>query len=172
MGEAWAQDAGLDFGEEAAGSLALLAGLITSCAGDFLDQAVPAQGGVGEALWGGHEEAERLEQRHGSGVAELEGRGALVVDPSWLVEGFEGLLADRAVLAELFELQQAAVGGKADSSESGQVFNLSADREGITLETWFFYLIKHKLRTPQFLPWERLLHEYDAFSGKDSEYRT
>jgi len=67
------------------------------------------------------EEAEGLHQREHAAIAEAEARRALSVDDDGLGDGVKVIVADPAVVAQIFDAQEAPVGGKADLPQRGQM---------------------------------------------------
>jgi hypothetical protein len=80
-----------------------------------------------DALGQQHEQAQRLEQGHDPGIAERQRRGTLAVDDTGTVDLLEDRLGEVAVLTDALHLQHAAVGGKADGPQRGQVAQASAE---------------------------------------------
>ena len=69
---------------------------------------------------------EAEQQEHGqealhARVAKTQSAGALTLNGSRALQGFESLRADPAVAAGFFDLEHAAVGRKADLAQLGQV---------------------------------------------------
>jgi hypothetical protein len=54
-------------------------------------------------------------------VAEAEARGALGIDDDRLRYGFEEVIPDQRVVAQIFDVQEASVGGEADLPQGGQI---------------------------------------------------
>src|SRR4029453_5680660 len=54
-------------------------------------------------------------------VAKTQSAGALPLNASWALQGFECLRADSAVVAGFLDLEHAAVGRKADLAQLGQI---------------------------------------------------
>src|SRR3990172_10943333 len=77
------------------------------------------------------EETEGLHKREDAGIAEAEARRALGVDDDGLGEGVEVIVADQAVVAQIFDAQEAPVGGKADLPQGGQIAERTTDLEVI-----------------------------------------
>jgi hypothetical protein len=76
-------------------------------------------------------EAERLHQGEDAAIADAERRGALGVDDGRLCECIQVVVADQAVVAQVFDAQEAPVGGKADLPQRGQIAKSPTDLEVI-----------------------------------------
>ena len=74
-------------------------------------------------------ETEGLHQREDAAIAQAERRGALGVDDDGLCQGVEMVVADQAVVAQIFDAQEASVGGKADLPQRGQIAQSPTDLE-------------------------------------------
>ena len=89
--------------------------------GDFLgafaqqDSELLAQVLVGEPARNEHEHQHRIENRLRVGVAKAQCAGALPLDLERALQVLKGVVAQRAVMADLLNLQQPPVGGKADA---------------------------------------------------------
>src|SRR3989454_10264004 len=77
------------------------------------------------------EQTEGLHQREDAAIAEAEARGALGVDDDGLGDGVKVIGADPAVVAQMFDAQEAPVGGKADLPQGGQIVERTTDLEVI-----------------------------------------
>ena len=77
------------------------------------------------------EQTEGLHQREDAAIAEAEARGALGVDDDGLGDGVKVIGADPAVVAQMFDAQEAPVGGKADLPQGGQIAERTTDLEVI-----------------------------------------
>ena len=75
------------------------------------------------------EETEGLHQGEHAAIAEAERRRALRVDDDGLGQGVEVVVADQAVVAQIFDAQQASVGGKADLPQGGEIVKSPTDLE-------------------------------------------
>ena len=75
------------------------------------------------------EEAERLHQGEHSAIADAQRRGALGVDDDRLYQRIQVVFADQAVVAQVFDAQEASVGGKADLPQRGQIAKSPTDLE-------------------------------------------
>ena len=75
------------------------------------------------------EQTQRLHQGQNPAVAEAEAGGALAVDADRLADGINVALADETVVAQVFDAQQAPVGGEADLPQCGQIDESPADGE-------------------------------------------
>jgi hypothetical protein len=65
------------------------------------------------------EQTEGLHQRENASIAEAKTRRALGVDDEGLSHGVQVIVADLAVVAQMFDAQEAPVGGKADLPQGG-----------------------------------------------------
>ena len=72
-------------------------------------------------------ETEHVHQREDSAVSESQPGGALVVDDDGVAHGVEVVFTDQAVVAQLFDAQEAPVGGKADLPQGGQIVERATD---------------------------------------------
>lgn len=77
------------------------------------------------------EEAECVHERVDAAVAEAEAGGALIVDEDGRRDGVQTVFADQAIVNQLFDAQEAPVGGKADLPQSGQIPEGPTDLEGV-----------------------------------------
>ena len=82
-----------------------------------------------EARRGEREETERVHERVDAAVAEAKAGGALIVDEDGGHDGVQAVLADQAIVAQLFDAQEASVGGKADLPQGGQIAERATDLE-------------------------------------------
>jgi hypothetical protein len=82
---------------------------------------VVAQVGGAEALRELPEQDEGLQQRAEAGVGEAQARGALAPCRDRIGDGLEGVLGEYAVVAEAFDLDEAALGRKADGAQRGRL---------------------------------------------------
>ena len=83
-----------------------------------------AKAGGGEG-----KETKRLHQREHAAIAQMERRGALCLDDDGVGQGVEVVVADQAVVAQVFDAQEASVGGKADLPQRGQIAQSPTDLE-------------------------------------------
>ena len=74
-------------------------------------------------------ETQHLHQCEDPAVPEPQAGGALVVDDDGLAHGVEVVVTDQAVVAQLFDAQEASVGGKADLPQGGQIVERATDLE-------------------------------------------
>ena len=74
-------------------------------------------------------ETERLHQGEHAAIAQAERRGALRVDDDGLGQRVEVVVADQAVVAQVFDAQEASVGGKADLPQRGEIAKSPTDLE-------------------------------------------
>ena len=63
------------------------------------------------------------------GIGEAEAGGVLAAMADGAIDGLEGGFGEHAVVAETLDVEQAAIGGKADLAQSGQVDQAPADGE-------------------------------------------
>jgi hypothetical protein len=70
-----------------------------------------------------------LHQREHAAVAEAERGGALGVDDDGLGERVKMVVADQAVVAQVFDAQEASAGGKADLPQRGEIAKSPTDLE-------------------------------------------
>ena len=64
-------------------------------------------------------ETERLHEGEHAAIPEMERGGPLSVDHDGVGQRVEVIVADQAVVAQIFDAQEASVGGKADLPQSG-----------------------------------------------------
>src|SRR6266540_364460 len=76
-------------------------------------------------------QTERLHEGQYTAVSQAQRRGALRVDDDGLGECVKVVVADEAVVAQIFDAQQASVGGKADLPQRGQIAKSPTDLEVI-----------------------------------------
>ncbi len=76
-------------------------------------------------------QTERLHEGQNTAISQAERRGALRLDDDGLGEGVKVVVADQAVVAQIFDAQQASVGGKADLPQRGQIAKSPTDLEVI-----------------------------------------
>ena len=70
-----------------------------------------------------------LHESEHTAIAEAEGRGPLRGDDDGLGQGVEVVVADQAVVAQIFDAQQASVGGKADLLQGREIAKSPTDFE-------------------------------------------
>ena len=75
------------------------------------------------------EETERLHEGEDTAIAEAERGGALGVDDDGLGQGIEVIVTDQAIVAQIFDAQEASVGGKADLPQGGEIAKSTTDLE-------------------------------------------
>jgi hypothetical protein len=67
------------------------------------------------------EETERLHEGEDPPIAEAQRGRPLGLDDDGLGQGIQVIVTDQAVVAQIFDAQQAPVGGKADLPQRGQI---------------------------------------------------
>ena len=67
------------------------------------------------------EETQRLHEGEDAAIADAERGGALGVDDDGAGQCVEMVVADQTVVAQIFDAQEASVGGKADLPQGGQI---------------------------------------------------
>src|SRR5712691_3902612 len=77
------------------------------------------------------EEREGLHQREHATIPETEAGRALGADDDRLGNGVEVIVPDQAVVAQIFDAQEAPVSGKADLPQGGQIVERTTDLEVI-----------------------------------------
>jgi hypothetical protein len=70
-----------------------------------------------------------LHEGEHAAIADAERGGALGVDDAGLRQRVERIVADQAVVAQVFDAQEAPVGGKADLPQCGQIAQSPTDLE-------------------------------------------
>src|SRR2546422_3472194 len=76
-------------------------------------------------------ETKRLHEGEDAAIPQAERGGALCIDDSGLGQGIEVVVADQAVVAQIFNAQEASVGGKADLPQGGEIAQSPTDLEVI-----------------------------------------
>src|SRR5438552_15614750 len=74
-------------------------------------------------------QTERLHEGQHTAIPQAERRGALRVDDDGLGERVEVVVADQAVVAQIFDAQEASVGGKANLPQGGEIAESPTDLE-------------------------------------------
>src|SRR2546426_5727965 len=74
-------------------------------------------------------ETKRLHEGEDAAIPQAERGGALCIDDSGLGQGIEVVVADQAVVAQIFNAQEASVGGKADLPQGGEIAQSPTDLE-------------------------------------------
>ena len=80
---------------------------------------VRPQVGIAESLWQKREQTQCLKQGHHAFIPKTQGTSPLPIDELWLIDLFKGLIAQLAVLADLFDVEESSVGVKADLPQGG-----------------------------------------------------
>src|SRR5882672_6059244 len=88
-----------------------------------------AQVGVGETSGKKTEEDHGAEQCQDARVTECECSGVLAVALNVVMDLLERVFADRAVMADSLDAEEASIGGEADFPQGGKILELSADGE-------------------------------------------
>ena len=73
------------------------------------------------------EETERLHESEDPPIAEAQRRRPLGFDDDGVSEGVQVIVTDQAVVAQIFDAQEAPVGGKADLPQGGQIAERTTD---------------------------------------------
>src|SRR5258708_15389995 len=79
-----------------------------------------AQIGGAEALRELPEQDESMQERVNPRIGEAQTRGALATGSDRAVDSLEGILAENAIVAEAFDLEQLAIGCKPDRTQLRQ----------------------------------------------------
>jgi hypothetical protein len=92
---------------------------------------MPAQVGGPEAFGKLPEQDEGMQQRMDALVGKTQPRGSLPAGGNRTVDGLEGVFAEDAVVAQAFDFEEPAIGGKADLAQLGEVVEALANPEVI-----------------------------------------
>src|SRR6516165_4212899 len=88
-----------------------------------------AQIGCPEPSWELPEQDPGMQERVNAWIGKAQAGGTLVPGAHRFIDRLEGILAEDAVVAQAFDIEQAAVGRKADCTQLGQVVQPPADPE-------------------------------------------
>ena len=92
-----------------------------------------AQIGGAEALCELAEQDDGMQQRVDARIGKAQARGPLAAFSGRTVDGLECIFGEDAVVAQAFDLEQPAIGRKADLAQLGQVVQAFADAEVVAV---------------------------------------